>query len=165
MYRLLVDLAFKEALSSYSNGHTHIFLDELNLLPKVSHLADALNFGRSKRLSVVAGLQSVQQIYTNYEKERGSAILSGFGSTIALKLNDFESKEYIKNHFGRNKISYTRYDGSSRPHNEQTDGCVVEDWDLQDLTAPGNAIVGLASQITPFRFDFSYDTFDKQRNP
>ena len=47
MYRLLVDLALKEALSTEANGHTHLFLDELKLLPKVTHLEDALNFGRS----------------------------------------------------------------------------------------------------------------------
>ena len=47
IYRLLVDLALKEALSTQSNGHTHIFLDELKLLPKITHLADDLNFGRS----------------------------------------------------------------------------------------------------------------------
>ena len=49
MYRLLVDLALKEALSTEANGHTHVFLDELKLLPKVTHLEDALNFGRSKK--------------------------------------------------------------------------------------------------------------------
>ena len=36
MYRLLVDLALKEALSRQSNGRTYLFLDELKLLPEVT---------------------------------------------------------------------------------------------------------------------------------
>lgn len=158
IYRLLVDLALKEALSTSSNGHTHIFLDELKLLPKVSHLEDALNFGRSKKVSVVAGLQSVGQIYSTYGKETGQVILGGFGSVIALKSNDFESREYISQLFGPNVIAYRYENGNDTPIDRERDGQTVEHWHIQNLE-PGHAVVGLASQSAPFFFFFEEDNF------
>lgn len=158
IYRLLVDLALKEALSTNSNGHTHLFLDELKLLPKVTHLEDALNFGRSKKVSVVAGLQSVGQIYSTYGKETGQVILGGFGSVIALKSNDFESREYISQLFGPNVIAYRYENGSNVPIDRERDGKTVEHWHIQNLEA-GHAIVGLASQSTPFFFFFEEDNY------
>lgn len=159
IYRLLVDLALKEALSESSNGHTHIFLDELKLLPKVTHLEDALNFGRSKKVSVVAGIQNVGQIYSIYGKELGQVILSGFGSTIALKTSDFESREYFSHLFGENLSAYRYYTDSHEPIDNVHEGRTIEHWHLQALQKPGDAIVGLASQETPFRFFFSEDIF------
>ena len=156
IYRLLVDLALKEALGTNSNGHTHIFLDELKLLPKVTHLEDALNFGRSKRVSVVAGLQSVGQIYSTYGKDTGHVILGGFGSVIALKTNDFDSREYISQLFGPNLIAYRYENGSNTPIDRERDGRTVEHWHIQNLQI-GHAIVGLASQSEPFLFFFEED--------
>ena len=154
IYRLLVDLALKEALSTNSNGHTHVFLDELKLLPKITHLEDALNFGRSKKVSVVAGLQSVGQIYSTYGKETGEVIMGGFGSVIALRCNDSESREYISELFGPNVTAYRYQSGSSTPIDRERDGRTVEQWHIQSLI-PGRAVVGLASQDSPFFFYFS----------
>lgn len=156
VYRLLVDLALKEALSTDSNGHTHIFLDELKLLPRVTHLEDALNFGRSKRVSVAAGLQSVDQIYSTYGRETGQVILGGFGSIIALKTNDFDSREYVSQLFGPNLTAYRYENGSNTPIDRERDGRMVEHWHLQNLQT-GHAIVGLASQSEPFFFFFEED--------
>lgn len=156
IYRLLVDLALKEALSTNSNGHTHIFLDELKLLPKVTHLEDALNFGRSKKVSIVAGLQSVEQIYSTYGKDTGHVILSGFGSIIALKTNDYDSREYVSQLFGPNLVAYRYENGSNIPIDRERDGRTVEHWHIQNLQV-GHAIVGLASQSEPFFFFFEED--------
>ncbi|MCD7750032.1 MAG: type IV secretion system DNA-binding domain-containing protein, partial [Oscillospiraceae bacterium] len=156
IYRLLVDLALKEALSTHANGHTHIFLDELKLLPKITHLEDALNFGRSKRVSVVAGLQSVGQIYSIYGEEAGQVILGGFGSVIALKTADYKSREYISQLFGPNLTAYRYYNGSNSPIDRERDGHAVEHWHIQKL-GPGQGIVGLVSQPEPFFFFFEKD--------
>lgn len=158
IYRLLVDLALKEALSTNSNGHTHIFLDELKLLPKVSHLEDALNFGRSKKVSVVAGLQSVGQIYSTYGKDTGHVILGGFGSIIAFKTNDYDSREYVSQLFGPNLVAYRYENGSNTPIDRERDGRTVEHWHVQNLQV-GHAIVGLASQSEPFFFFFEEDRY------
>ena len=159
VYRLLVDLALKEALGESSNGHTHIFLDELKLLPKVTHLEDALNFGRSKKVSVVAGIQNVGQIYSIYGKELGQVILGGFGTTMVFKTSDYESREYISQLYGANVSSYRYYTESNEPVDNVRDGKTVEQWHLQNLQFPGQAIVGLASQETPFLFHFEEDCF------
>ena len=162
IYRLLLDLALKEALSEAANGHTHIFLDELKLLPKVSHLEDALNFGRSKKVSVVAGLQSVGQIYSIYGKEAGQVILGGFGSVIALRSSDYESREYISQLFGSNIYSYRYQSESNIPIDREREGHIVEHWHLQSLQHPGQAFVYLASQPEePFMFYFGEDMFIK----
>lgn len=159
IYRLLVDLALKEALSESANGHTHIFLDELKLLPKVSHLEDALNFGRSKKVSVIAGLQSVGQIYSLYGKEAGQVILGGFGSVIALKSSDYESREYISQLFGANIYAYRYHNESNNPIDREREGHILEHWHLQSLKYPGQAYVCLASQPDPFMFYFGEDMF------
>ena len=156
IYRLLVDLALKEALSTNSNGHTHIFLDELKLLPKVTHLEDALNFGRSKKVSLVAGLQSVGQIYSTYGKDTGHVILGGFGSVIAMKTNDYDSREYISQLFGPNIVAYRYENGSNTPIDRERDGRTVEHWHIQNLLV-GQSVVGLASQPEPFFFYFEKD--------
>lgn len=158
IYRLLIDLALKEALSTHSNGHTHIFLDELKLLPKITHLEDALNFGRSKRVSVIAGLQSVDQIYSTYDKETGQVILGGFGSVIAFKSNDYSSREYISRLFGPNLVAYRYENGSNTPIDRERDGRTVEHWDIQNLET-GHAVISLASQSEPFSFFFERDRY------
>ena len=159
IYRLLIDLALKEALSESANGHTHIFLDELKLLPKVSHLEDALNFGRSKKVSVIAGLQSVGQIYSLYGKEAGQVILGGFGSVIALKSSDYESREYISQLYGSNIYAYRYHSESNNPIDREREGHTLEHWHLQSLKYPGQAYVSLASQSYPFMFYFGEDKF------
>ena len=53
MYRLLIDLALKEALGrSHSAGDVYMIIDEFKLLPKLQHIDDALNFGRSLGIKV-----------------------------------------------------------------------------------------------------------------
>ena len=156
VYSLQVDLALKEALSGGANGRIHLFLDELKLLPRVSHLEDALNYGRGKNISVVAGLQSVDQITDCYGREKGQVILGGFGSVFAMKTIDPASREYISRLFGPNLVAY-RYDtDSNQPVDRERVGCVVEQWDLQQLIT-GQAVVGLASQSEPFLFHFVLD--------
>ncbi|MCR4642141.1 MAG: type IV secretion system DNA-binding domain-containing protein [Lachnospiraceae bacterium] len=157
IYRLLVDLALKESLSEASNGHTHLFLDELKLLPKVMHLEDALNFGRSKRVSVVAGLQSIEQIYSLYGRDKGQEILGGFGSVFAFRSSDYASREYISTLFGSNIYSYRYYSDSNQPIDREHEGHTVEHWHIQNLRNPGDGYIYLASQTTPFRFYFCED--------
>jgi type IV secretory pathway TraG/TraD family ATPase VirD4 len=68
MYRLLIDLAMKEALGQNTarNGNVFFVVDEFKLLPNLMHIDDALNFGRSLGVKVFAGLQSIDQLFENY---------------------------------------------------------------------------------------------------
>ncbi|MBQ2734274.1 MAG: type IV secretion system DNA-binding domain-containing protein [Clostridia bacterium] len=158
VYSVLVDLALKEAMGESANGKTYLLLDELKLLPTLSHLDDAINFGRSKKVSVIAGLQSVNQIYATYGEALGQSILGGFGSVIAFRTPDHTSREYISKLFGPNVVSYRYYDPNHDPVDRERDGYTVEHWDVQNLEI-GQAIVGLASQKSPFLFRFSKDPY------
>lgn len=156
VYRLLIDLALKEALGGQPNGRVHLFLDELKLLPRLQHLEDALNFGRSKRVSIAAGLQSVSQITAAYEEAVGKDILAGFGSVFAFRLNDAASRTYISDLYGKNLTAYRYQNAGNQQLDRERDGHTVEDWDLLALR-PGHAVVGLASQNEPFPFFFMKD--------
>ena len=159
MYRLLVDLALKEALSTQATpGRTCLFLDELKLLPQISHLQDALNFGRSHEVTITGGIQTVDQLYTNYGEHPAQEILEGFGSLIALKTTDYASREYISRRFGPNVTSYRYHNISGQPLDREREGYVVEHWTQQELDR-GQAVVGLASQKEPFLFRFGPDRF------
>ena len=158
MYRVLIDLALKEALGTTlgAPGRTHIFLDELRLVPQLVHLEDALNYGRSKRVSVVAGLQSVGQINAAYGEHVGHNILSGFGSVFAFRMNDAASRAYVSDLFGPNVESYRYQNVGNRQFDREREGRTVEQWGLMNLGV-GEAVVGLASQAAPFRFRFMKD--------
>ena len=159
MYRLLVDLALKEALSTQAGpGRTYLVLDELKLLPRLTHLQDALNYGRSHQVAVIGGIQNVEQLYVNYGEHQAREILEGFGSLIALKTNDHASRDYISKRFGYNAIGY-RYDNvSGSPLDREREGYVVEHRHQQKRKR-GQAVVGLASQAEPFLFQFDQDRF------
>ena len=159
MYRLLVDLALKEALSTQTTpGRTYLVLDELKLLPKLTHLQDALNYGRSRHVAVLGGIQTVDQLYSIYGDHLAQEILEGFGSLFALKTTDHASREYIAKRFGPNVTGYRYYSASHAPVDREREGYVVEHHHQQALQC-GQAVVGLASQSEPFLFQFDRDRF------
>ena len=156
IYRLLVDLALKETLGRSGDteqGRVWFILDELKLLPNSMHLDDALNFGRGRGCSVIAGMQSIEQMYAIYGKERGQMICGGFSNVIGLSVSDYASRDYLRELFGRNyvSISYPSANSFAAPIRER-EGHVVEDWDIAELRR-GDAIIGLNGH-PPFCFSF-----------
>ncbi len=155
VYRLLIDLAIKEALCRTSNeGNVFFFIDEFRLLPHLEHIDDGVNFGRSLGAKFFFGIQNVDQIAAAYGKDLAHSILSGFGTTLAFRVNDAESREYIKNLLGRN-IKLQTYVSAiqNRGVSEQIrEGFVVEDEDITNLPV-GQAIV-CPPGCQPFRFQF-----------
>ena len=103
VYRLLFDMALKEALGRQNNqGNVYLICDEFKLLPHLQHIDDGVNFGRSLGVKIIAGLQSIEQLYEIYEESRGKNIAAGFSSIFAFKANDITTREYISNLFGKN---------------------------------------------------------------
>lgn len=154
IYRLLIDQALKEALSRNKHGGKVYFIaDEFKLLPKLQHIDDALNFGRGLGVRVMAGIQSIDQLYDVYGPEKGAVIASGFGSIFAFHTNDSSSREYITKRFGRNIMiyEYTNMQRNTVSSNER-DGFTVEEWDQLSLGV-GQAVVGLGDNA-PFLFQF-----------
>lgn len=155
IYRLLLDLAIKEALSrEKSEGNVWFVIDEFRLAPNLQHIDDGANFGRSLGAKFIVGVQNVEQVFHAYGEELGRSILSGFMSTIAFNVKDAATREFIKGLFGKNR-KREAYMASIQTRGlieEVRDANVVEDWDITGLPV-GRAIVGLPGQ-EPFLFQF-----------
>jgi type IV secretory pathway TraG/TraD family ATPase VirD4 len=155
IYKLLIDLAIKEALCRKTNeGNVFFILDEFRLLPNLEHIDDGVNFGRSLGAKFCIGIQNVDQIAAAYGQNLAQSILSGFATTFAFRVNDANSREYIKNLYGRNVRSTSFLSNiSSRGMVEQLrESYVVEDADIMHLKV-GEAIIGTLG-TPPFRFRF-----------
>ena len=100
------------------------------------------------------GIQNVNQIYENYGEERGKSLLSGFLTSISFRVNNKESRDFIKSLHGANrKKEVYMASVQGRGISEQIrDANVVEDWDILTLR-PGQAIIGLPN-MEPFVFQF-----------
>lgn len=155
IYRLLIDLAIKEALCrKQDEGNVYFFIDEFRLLPRLDHIDDGVNFGRSLGAKFIVGIQNIDQIYDAYGENRARSILSGFGCTVAFRVNDSGSREYIKQLYGNNVklLSYLAAVQSRGVTEQIREGYVVEDVDITTLKV-GEAIVCM-TQCSPFFFRF-----------
>lgn len=156
VYRLLVDQALKEALgrsSASKGGNVYLIADEFKLLPKLQHIDDALNFGRGLGVHIMAGIQSIDQLYDIYGKEKGAVIASGFGSIFAFHTNDASSREYISRRFGRNIMIYEFNDvAKNQVSSREREGNTVEEWEQINLGL-GQAVIGMGYD-EPFLFQF-----------
>ena len=156
VYRLLFDLALKEALCrKKSEGNVYFIIDEFRLIPHLQHVDDGVNFGRSLGAKFVIGVQNIEQIYHSYGDKLAKSILSAFSTTIAFRVNDITTREYIKSIFGKNrkKESYMSVISSKGMIEQIRDGNTVEDWDITDLGL-GEAIIGLPFS-QPFLYKFN----------
>lgn len=155
IYRLLLDLAIKEALCrEKSEGNVWFVIDEFRLIPHLQHIDDGVNFGRSLGAKFIIGVQNVEQVFHSYEESLAKSVLSGFMTTIAFRVNDLTTREFIQGIFGKNrKREVYMATVQSRGIVEQVrDANVVEDWDISNLPT-GCAIIGMPEQ-EPFVFQF-----------
>lgn len=155
IYSLLYDMAIKEALCrKKSEGNVYFIADEFRLIPNLNHIDDAVNFGRSLGVKFMMGIQNVDQMYEVYGESRARSIMSGFLTTVAFRVNDIASKEYIKNLHGvnRKKEVYMASVQGRGIVEQVRDANVVEDWDIAGLGL-GQAIIGLPGK-PPFLFQF-----------
>lgn len=154
IYRLLFDLALKEALGrNHSQGNVYLICDEFKLLPHLQHIDDGVNFGRSLGVKIFAGLQSIEQLYEIYGISRGKNIAAGFSSVYAFRANDISTREYISGRFGKNVVLEQYMNLQNKIVEDKRNGYMVEDWDINSLEV-GEAIVGLPFS-DPFKFYFA----------
>lgn len=154
VYTLLIDLGLKEALGrTRSSGNIYLVIDEFKLLPKLSHIDDALNFGRSLGIKVFAGIQSIKQLEDIYGETRGKVIASGFSTVFAFHMTDEASRKYVSDLFGKNFLSLKYWNRSGKEKETEREGHTVEDWNLLNLRI-GQAVIGVSGFI-PFKFQFS----------
>ena len=155
IYRLLIDLAIKEALCrEKSDGNVWFVIDEFRLLPNLQHIDSGVNFGRSLGAKFLIGMQSVEQVFHGYGEPFARSILSGFMTSVVFRVNDINTREFAKGLFGKNRKRETFMSSvQTRGIVETTrDASVVEDWDISDLKV-GQAILGIPDNM-PFKFQF-----------
>ena len=163
IYSLLFDLALKEAMGrtqKKEKENVYLIVDELKLLPRLQHIDDGINFGRSLGVKILAGLQSIEQLYANYEEADAKNIIAGFSSIYAFRANDPKTREYVRDLFGENVVM-ERWQGTDRMLKDGTprNGNTVEDWDLRRLNV-GEAVVGLPGTKEPLEpFAFQFDLY------
>lgn len=157
IYRLLFDLAIKEALSRSGDRNKrkkrpNVFLiaDEFRLIPHLQHIDNAVNFGRSLGVKMMIGVQNVDQLFEIYGRERANSIMSGFSTKICFRLNDGVSRQYFQSNLGNNrKIETYLSTVQSRGLSESVHYAnVIEDWDITTLEL-GEAIVSLPDPNAP----------------
>ena len=157
IYKVLFDLAIKESLSrSKSEGNVFFIIDEFKLLPNLYHIDNGVNFGRSLGAKFVVAMQNVQQIIEAYGQEKAYSILSAFGTSIAFRVTDKASIEFVQNLYGksRKRISYKGLSYSAGTKEEVVYSEVVGDWDILGLKT-GEAIISVADyDAAPIKFKF-----------
>ena len=159
IFRLLVDLAIKEALcrteEDGKKGSVYFILDEFRLLPHLNHVDNGVNFGRSLGAKFIVGVQNVDQVAAAYGEKEASSLLSGFSTTFAFRVNDKASRDHIIGLYGENLQikTFSRPDILAAPPQVELRDChVIKDSDITSLK-PGEAIVGIMDN-EPFKVLF-----------
>lgn len=116
VYRTLFDLALKEALAKEdAECRTFFIVDEFARLPWLSHMDDAINFGREKGIRIILGTQNVPQVLKSYP-EAGEGLLSNFGTFVIFRLQDSVSKKLISSVAGT-RLTHTMVQSMSMSPN------------------------------------------------
>ena len=157
IYKVMYDLAIKEALCrEKSEGNVYFIIDEFKLLPNLYHIDDGVNFGRSLGAKFMVSIQNIQQVIDSYGREKAYSILSAFGTSVAFRVTDRATKEFIQDRYGKNRkrFSFKSVNYGQGNKEELTYSNVVEDWDLLGLK-PGEAIVSVSDyDAAPMKFKF-----------
>ncbi len=153
MYGLLLDMAIKEGLGGRASrrGNVYIVIDEMRLAGELKRISDALNFGRSQNVKIIAGVQNINQLYDVYGEQNGKSIASGFMNTLCFQTYDADTRKYLADRSGEtyDNLSFV---SANAPCNIQRAGKVIEDWDILSLDV-GEAFATF-SGFAPFRFRF-----------
>ena len=108
-------------------------------------------------VKVIAGIQSIEQLYEIYGESKARNIAAGFSSVFAFKSNDPITRDYISDLYGKNIVLEQYKSSNNTLIEEKREGKTVEDWHLNDLDI-GQAVIGL-----PFRepFIFKFDEYKR----
>lgn len=153
VYTVLLDLASKEALGNEEeNRYVYFVLDEFPLIPKLNYIDNLLNFGRSRGVRVIAGIQNVNQVKSIYGESLGTSILSGFSTCLAFRLFDEESRRFVSDRHGKNLrlVRLPFFDAQQNGSQQYEQGNVIEDWDITALRK-GECLVSLP-EGNPYKF-------------
>lgn len=153
IYTVMIDLAIKESLGqNRTGGNVYFILDEFPLIPRLNYMDNALNFGRSLGVKVIAGIQNVGQVEYTYSDALAQSLLSGFGTFFSFRLFDEKSRRIVSERHGKNrkKIGIVAAVSAKGVNDQLLDTNVIEDWDIVKLGI-GECVASLPNE-EPFRF-------------
>ncbi|MCP3848648.1 MAG: type IV secretion system DNA-binding domain-containing protein, partial [Gammaproteobacteria bacterium] len=86
----LTELAFSRLVDIGINRNRRVWtvIDELPVLGKLPSLSFLMTEGRKYGASVIAGVQSINQLYENYGERAGSSIFGQFGTCFFFKTTE-----------------------------------------------------------------------------
>ena len=151
MYGVLLDRGLANALGGRQadRNNVYVVLDEMLLLPMIEHLQDALNFGRSRGVKVLCGLQNTAGLTELYGEAGALNALGSFQNMITFKLTDFDTRQFVINRLGEN-YQHISFSSEQEKIHDQRAGHTVEEWDLIGLKL-GEAVISLKDEA-PFLF-------------
>ena len=151
MYGLLMDSGLSNGLGGRETIRNNIYFiwDEMLLLPKLKHLSNGLNFGRSQGVKILCGLQNISGLADAYGEIGAKKVLASFQSIISFRNSDYDTRCFLMDRLGTN-YSNTSYAAQQENIHIQREGHTVEDWDILGLKF-GEAIVSLKNE-SPFFF-------------
>ncbi len=153
VFATLLDLCLQEVLSRTEHeGSVYLLLDDVCALPRLTHLEDALLFGRGKGLRLMMTLASVSRLTERYGELGAQTVLDSFGTTVAFRLHDRPGRAFVKNLYGRHRVveSFTSSVQVRGVIEQVMDQYVIEDEDLTALQT-GESIVATL-HYPPFAF-------------
>ncbi|NCB06506.1 MAG: hypothetical protein EOM69_13420 [Clostridia bacterium] len=149
----MLESALYQALDENGKeGALYLLLDDLRLLPKLPRLENALRLGRLKGVRVVACASGVAPLRKAYGETGAQGLLTAFDTTVAFRLHDRETRDVVKNLYGRHRVVES-YSSSLPQHTlieQAMDQYVIEDEDLTALQT-GESLV-CALHYPPFWF-------------
>ena len=129
--------------------NVYFIWDEMLLLPKLKHLSNGLNFGRSQGVKVLCGLQNVSGLADIYGEIGAKRVLASFQSVVAFRNSDYDTRRFLMERLGQNYTN-TSFSAQQENINVQREGYTVEDWEILALKL-GEAVVNLKNE-SPFFF-------------
>ena len=103
LYSILLNQVIAYKLSYYPITHqrVYMFLDEISVIDNAQiDLQYAANIGTSKGLHLILAIQSIQFLMAIYGEASANAILEGFNNIVAFKVNQEDSKIFIRSRTG-----------------------------------------------------------------
>lgn len=151
MYGMLIDRALAYALGGREKikKNKYFLLDEALLLPKLEHLQNSTNFGRSQGIKIICGSQNIEGFESLYGEAGAKNMLSSFQNIVAFKVTDYDTRQFLIQRLGENYINHS-ISAQQQSLNVQREGHTIEDWQLLSLQK-GEAVVSLAWE-DPFLF-------------
>lgn len=147
----ILDLALGQAMVK-SEGNVYVILGDMRVMPSLPRLEDALTLGENTGLRIICasdGIAALRAISPTADRDR---LARAFGTVFAMRLNQRDTRDYIKGLYGRRRVVESYMSGvQSRGVVEQVmDQYVIEDDDLTSLKQ-GECVVATAG-CAPFLF-------------